>query len=79
LENTENKEPKEWRIPVSWQVYGIVKVEADTLSEAIVIARDDEGIIPLPTESHYVDGSWQLSSSDIDEVRSCYNANRQDG
>ena len=39
---------KTWNIPVIWEVYGMVVVEANTLEEAMVIARDDDGIIPLP-------------------------------
>lgn len=42
---------KEWNIPVTWTVFGKVKVTADTLVEAMKIARDDEGVLPLPTES----------------------------
>lgn len=29
---------KEWKIPMTWQVYGICKVEAETLEEAKKIA-----------------------------------------
>ena len=37
---------KTWKIPVVWQEIGVVKVEANTLAEAIEIARDDDGAIP---------------------------------
>lgn len=57
---------KEWNIPVTWTVFGKVKVTADTLIEAMKIARDDEGVLPLPTESDYVDGSWELSEEDVE-------------
>ena len=39
---------KTWNIPVTWEVYGYVVIEANTLEEAIEKARDDEGVIPLP-------------------------------
>ncbi len=47
-----------YKIPVSWEVCGEVEIEADSLEEAIDKAWDDE--IPLPTESHYIDASWQV-------------------
>ena len=53
-------------------------VNADTLKEAMETARDDEGVIPLPTESDYVDGSWRLSETDENFVREMYNDNQQD-
>lgn len=68
---------KEWRIPVVWQEYGFVNIEADTLAEAMKIARDDDGEIPLP-EGNYVDDSWQLDTDDADYVRSCYNDGQKD-
>lgn len=51
---------KTWNIPVTWEEFGIVKIKANTLEEAIEIARDDEGEIPIP-QGDYVDGSWQVS------------------
>ena len=53
-------------------------VNADTLKEAMETARDDEGVIPLPTENDYVDGSWRLSEIDENFVREMYNDNQQE-
>ena len=64
---------KTWFIPVTWEVCGKVSVKADTLKEAMAIARDEAGEIPLPEESEYVDGSWQLSSEDESYIRCCFN------
>ena len=69
---------KKWKIPVTREVCGYVYVDADTLVEAMETARDDEGVIPLPTESDYVDGSWRLSETDENFVREMYNDNQQD-
>lgn len=69
---------KKWKIPVTWEVCGYVYVDADTLVEAMETARDDEGVIPLPAESDYVDGSWCLSETDENFVREMYNDNQQD-
>ena len=72
-----NESKNTWRIPVSWEVCGVVVVSADTLSEAIEIAEDKEGIIPLP-EGDYVDGSWRLTHENTEEVRELYNDNQPD-
>ena len=69
---------KTWKIPVTWEVYGTVEVEANTLEEAIDIARDEEGALPLPDESDYVDGSWRVTEEDAEAIRSLYNDNQQD-
>ena len=69
---------KKWKIPVTWEVFGNVVVEADTLAEAMKIARDEEEILPLPEESDYVDGSWRITEEDEDFIRTYYNNNQQD-
>ena len=69
---------KEWRIPVTWEECSVVKVEANTLKEALEIAYDDKGEIPLPSDGNYVDGSWALTESDTEIVRELYNDNQQD-
>ena len=74
-----DKKLKTWRIPVVWEMTGYVDVEAETLIDAISIARDEEGIIPLPDNSNYVDESWKVSVDDPEEIRSLYNNNQKDG
>lgn len=69
---------KKWEIPVTWEVFGKVVVEADTLAEAMHIARDEEEILPLPDESDYVDGSWRITEEDEAFIRTYYNNNQQD-
>ena len=69
---------KEWKIPVTWEVYATIMVEADTLEEAMEIARDDDGIIACPTDSYYVDESWRLSDTDPDYIRECFNGGQED-
>lgn len=48
----------EYKIPVSWEEYGFVKIEADSLQQAIEIFDRQSDYIPLP-EGNYVDGSWR--------------------
>lgn len=69
---------KSWSIPVTWEVYGRVVIEANTLEEAMEKARDDEGVIPLPDENDYVDGSWRVTEEDVEIVRTLYNNNQKD-
>ena len=69
---------KTWNIPVTWEVYAYVVIEANTLEEAIEKARDDEGVIPLPEENNYVDGSWRVTEEDTEVVRGLYNDNQKD-
>lgn len=59
---------KNWNVPVTWEMCGIVSVTAESLPRAMEIARDKDGVIPLPTDGNYVDGSWSLSSDDEDFV-----------
>ena len=48
----------EYLIPVSWQMYGHVSVEADTPQKAAEIAETDENIA-LPSGT-YVEASWEV-------------------
>ena len=47
-----------YKVPVSWQMYGHVTVEADTLEHAAKIAESDMGI-GLPDNGEYVEASWK--------------------
>ena len=47
-----------FKIPVSWEMHGIVEIEADSLDEAIQVFDDTSDNIPLPKESEYIDGSF---------------------
>ena len=49
---------KTFKIPVSWSVCAEVDVEAETLGDAIEVAR--EGDLPLPLDWSYIDDSWAV-------------------
>lgn len=51
---------KTYTIPVSWTTIGVVEVEAENLNKAIKIAQNDDGVIPLPDNGQYLDGSWKV-------------------
>lgn len=55
---------KTFKIPVTWEVYGIVKIEADSLEEALNIFDKTEDEISLPLDSEYVDGSFKREDSE---------------
>lgn len=51
-------------IPVTWEVYGAVEVQANNAIEALELAHDierKEGFF-LPEESHYIDGSFEINN-----------------
>lgn len=70
---------KTWRIPVCWTMMGTVNVSANTLAEAIEIAKDDDGIIPIPDDGTFLDGSWEVDCFDENYLREWYNGNQNDG
>ena len=74
----ENVELPEWSIPVTWEMCGNVKVRAATMEEAMEIAKDEDGVIPLPDDADYVDSSWHLTYENAEEVRELFNSNQQD-
>lgn len=66
-----------WKIPVCWSMMATIEVEAATLAEAIEIAKDDNGEIPLP-DGVFQDGSWEVDCSDKDYIRQWYNDDQAD-
>jgi hypothetical protein len=55
------------RLPVTWAVCSTVDVKADSLEEAI--EKFDPRDYDLPTKDvDYVDGSFEISTSDPEEV-----------
>ena len=67
---------KIWNIPVSWEVVGMVEIQAPTLEKAIEITRTDDSI-ELP-HGEYVDGSFDVTVDDDELIRECYNKGQQD-
>lgn len=68
MENIKTK--KAFKIPVTWEVYGTVEVEADSKEEALVKFREEIDYFSLPTESYYVDDSFKESSESNEEMLS---------
>ena len=51
-----------YRIPCTWTVCGVMEVEADSLENAIIKAKDE----PLPQESDYIDDSFSVNREMLD-------------
>lgn len=57
-----------YKIPVTYEMYGIVKIEASSLQQAIYYFQNNLDEIELPEDAYYVDGSFGLSTTDIEEL-----------
>ena len=55
---------KEYKIPCSWEMYGYMMVEAESLEEAVRKAEED---LPLP-KGKYVDGSFVIDEQMLEEL-----------
>ena len=64
------KTMKEYKIPVNWQLFGYVTVEAEdaetALEKALNFERFGEGF-PLPDNGEYMDGSFEIEQ-DMDLI-----------
>jgi len=47
---------RQYRVPCTWENYGILYVEAESAEQARIIADE----MPLPS-GDYVDGSWEIN------------------
>lgn len=59
---------KYWKIPVTWEVCGVVEVEGKTIEEALENFNKTEDEIGLPDDAEYVDDSFRLSNDNKEEL-----------
>ena len=59
---------RKFYIPVTWQVWDKIAVEAETIEEAVKYVKDNLDIIPLGTEPEYIDGSFAVDDGDAGSV-----------
>jgi len=52
---------KEYSIPVTYEKYGLVKVMANSLEEALRYFDENIEEMPLPNDEKFVDGSYERS------------------
>lgn len=55
---------KKFSIPVTWQVWDKIEVEAETIEEAVAYVKEHIDEIPLGTEPEYIDGSYRIDDGD---------------
>ena len=51
---------KKFNIPVTWEVWDVVEVEAETLEEAIKYVKENIDTIPLGKNTEYLDGTYKI-------------------
>lgn len=56
------------KVAVTWEMCGYVDIDADTMEEAMEKFNNESDYIKLPTNGEYVDGSFQLTSDDVEEM-----------
>ena len=59
---------KKFSIPVTWEVWDKIEVEAETIEDAIKYVKENIDIIPLGTEPEYIDGSYKIDDGDNGEA-----------
>ena len=64
---------KFFTIPCSWEMYGKLEIEAESLEEAILIAESPE--TGMPNTSTYIDDSFQIDHDILNDVINKYMMN----
>jgi len=64
--------PKKYKIPVLWQMSGIVEIEAESLEDAVIIAKNDTNTneLSLPTDGDYISDSFEVDDNDFSYIES---------
>ena len=57
------------KLPVTWEAFGIVEIEANSIEEAVNYFNENSDYINMPKNSEYVNGSFRLSESDPDFIK----------
>lgn len=53
---------KEYLIPVTVEMAGMVAIQAETAEKAIKIAQDHIDELPIPSVKEYIDGSYEVET-----------------
>ena len=62
------------RIVVTWEAAGYIEVEANSIEEAMKKVKENPDNYPLPYDGgEYVDGSFRLSTDDVEEMKEICN------
>jgi hypothetical protein len=55
---------KSYLVPVVYQMYGYVTIDANSIEDAI--KKVEDGDVPLPQDANYVEGSFEVDREGID-------------
>lgn len=61
------------RIAVTWEMCGYIEVEADSTEKAMNKVMENPDNFSLPLSQDYVDGSFRLSTDNVDEMKAMCN------
>ena len=57
------------KVAVTWEMCGYVDIDAETMEEAMEKFNEESEDIEIPRNGEYVDGSFQLTSDDVEEMK----------
>ena len=57
---------KTYRVPVVYQMFGYVEMEADSIDDAVKKVHNNIDSIPLPNDADYVEGSFEIDYEGVD-------------
>lgn len=57
---------KTYKIPVVFQMFGYVEMEADSIEDAVKKVENGHGDVPLPVDADYVEGSFEVDYGGVD-------------
>lgn len=69
---------KTWKVPITWEMAGTVDIVANSLKEAMALAKKMDGDSPVPEDARYLEGSMSLLSPDVETVRLLFNGLKED-
>lgn len=64
---------KKFKLEVVYEMSGYIEVEANSLKEAMDEFNENIDDYPLPYDAGYVDGSFRLSTEDVEEMQEIIN------
>lgn len=64
----DHRNDKEFIVPVSWEMIGLLKVTASSAEEAYDKVKMDLEDYPLPEHSHYADGSFSPACDETETI-----------
>lgn len=65
---------KTYSIPVTWEMYGTVEIEAESIEKAVEIFDRQIDDIPLPLEKDYVDASFRREDAETIVAHNQFNS-----